>query len=225
MACPVKTFIFFLFNCLLSLYGAVSANKTSAYAAYGAEINPHQDFPMLVKENEEKVLEFTLRNFRGDILKIVPVIENVEIAKIESNFTETLHGYETKNITAKVRALFLGRTKLKVFVNKSDVNDSKVYDLAPKEASESLDWYELPESYDITVSRDESALSHSFTGTIIILVCLANVAMGCKTELSVVKEVLRRPIGPVTGMFSQFLLMPMVIIAKYYFSIHVLLKT
>ncbi|WAR13134.1 NTCP5-like protein [Mya arenaria] len=210
MACPVKTFIFFVLNCLLSLYGSVSANKTSAYGAYGVEVTSHQEFPVLVMENYEKMLSFTLRNFRGDVLEIVPVMENPEVAEMEMNSSETLQPHETKNFTAKVKAKFLGRTKLKLFVNTSQVTEHDMYEIASTGAGEPLEWYEQPETYEVTVSRDESPLSHAFTGTVIILVCLANIAMGCKTELAVVKEVLRRPTGPLTGMFSQFILMPMI---------------
>ncbi|XP_052816512.1 ileal sodium/bile acid cotransporter-like [Mya arenaria] len=213
MACPVKTFIFFVLNCLLSLYGSVSANKTSAYGAYGVEVTSHQEFPVLVMENYEKMLSFTLRNFRGDVLEIVPVMENPEVAEMEMNSSETLQPHETKNFTAKVKAKFLGRTKLKLFVNTSQVTEHDMYEIASTGAGEPLEWYEQPETYEVTVSRDESPLSHAFTGTVIILVCLANIAMGCKTELAVVKEVLRRPTGPLTGMFSQFILMPMIALA------------
>ncbi|KAH3778892.1 ileal sodium/bile acid cotransporter-like [Dreissena polymorpha] len=211
MACPVKLFVFFVLNCLLSLYGSVSGNNASEIESFGAEVNTSHNLPFLIKEREEKLMSFTLRNYRGEVFRIVPVSDNIDIADVRANMTDTLEPFSSMNFTAKVKGNFLGRVVMKLFINTTPVTEEDMYDLANSEGKESgMEWYELPEKYDITVSRDESALSHSFTGIIIILVCLANVAMGCKTELAVVKEVLQKPIGPLTGMFSQFVLMPLI---------------
>ncbi|XP_045191367.2 ileal sodium/bile acid cotransporter-like [Mercenaria mercenaria] len=213
MACPVKLLVLFILNCLLSLYGTVCANKTNPYYI---EVESHQDFPLHVKENEEKSLSFTFRNYQGTVFKILPVLSNPELAEVHMNMTENLNPKETANFTAKVKGTFLGKTFLRMFVNTSQVKEPEKYDEGYSQEPDTYEWYELPEKYEITVSRLESALSHSFTGMVIILVCLANVAMGCKTELSVVKEVLRRPVGPLTGMFSQFILMPLIALGVIY---------
>lgn len=212
MACPVKLVVLFILNFMLSLYGSVFANKTNPYYM---EVDSHQSFPVHVKENEEKSLTFTFRNYQGTVFKILPVISDPDLAEVKMNMSETLGPQETANFTAKVKGTFLGKTFLRMFINTTDVKKPDKYDILNVEQDD-YEWYELPEKYEITVSRVESALSHSFTGMIIVLVCLANVAMGCKTELSVVKEVLKKPIGPATGMFSQFILMPLIALGVIY---------
>jgi sodium/bile acid cotransporter 3/5 len=212
MACPVKLFILFMLNFVVSLYGTVSANKTNPYYV---EVEPHQEFPLHIKDNEEQTLTFTFRNYQGTVFRIKPVISEPDVADVYMNASESLEPKETANFTAKVKGSFLGKTFLRMFINTTQVKEPEKYDQGYSYEGE--EWYELPEKYEITVSRVEGALSHSFTGMVIILVCLANVAMGCKTELSVVKEVLKRPIGPLTGMFSQFILMPLVC-CRYYLA-------
>lgn len=207
MACPLKLLLFFALNCLLSLYGNVCANKTNPYYI---DVDPHEPYPVHVKENEETVLTFTFRNYQGTVFQILPVISDPDIAEAHMNKSNHLDPNETANFTATVKGTFLGKAFLRMFVNTSAVKEPARYDAVVTKEPDSNEWYELPEKYEITVSREESALSHSFTGMIIVLVCLANIAMGCKTELAVVKEVLKKPIGPLTGMFSQFILMPLV---------------
>ena len=208
MACPVKLMLLFVLNCLLSVVGHVSANKTNPYYM---DVTAHQEFPMHVKEDVETELTFTLRSYSGEVFKIMPVVMDPDIAEIRTNMSQTMDT-NVYNFTTMIKGLFLGRTSIKLFTNRTVVDDPDRYDMVPISSKDlgEYDWYQQPGEYQLTVSRVEGALSHSFTGMVIILVCLANVAMGCKTELNVVKEVLKKPIGPVTGMFSQFVLMPLV---------------
>jgi len=209
----MKLLVLFVLNSLLSLYGTVSGN---------IDVTAHQDFPLHLKEREDKDLTFTLRNDNGNVYRIMAVVQDGDIAGISSNLSQTIGpGTSSRmNFTAKLRGIFLGRTTVKLYTNSNSVSgpDPAMYDVISEDLDNTgpSDWYQIPGEYNVTVSRKESAISHSFTGTIIILVCLANIAMGCKTELSVVKEVLKKPIGPLTGMFSQFLLMPLVSLNCYY---------
>lgn len=59
-------------------------------------------------------------------------------------------------------------------------------------------------------------LYHSPLFSIILLVIFANIGMGCKIDLDVVKEVLRRPIAPSIGFCCQFIVMPLVRILLYW---------
>lgn len=198
----------------MSLCVNVSANKTDPY--YMA-VTPHQEFPFHVDENEETELTFTIQSYSGEVFKIFPVVGDTEIAEIKTNMSQTMDS-NLFNLTTKLKGVFLGRTTIKLFTNTNVVADIEKYDevsLSPDNPDLS-DWYQQPVEYNVTVSRVESALSHSFTGMVIVLVCLANIALGCKTELQVVKEVLKKPIGPATGMFSQFILMPLVRNGSFY---------
>ena len=210
MACPVKILILFAFNCVVALWGLVEGNKTVRNRI--VDIVPQDEFPYLVHEGEAKRLQFGVQNRGSETLGVNVKTTHNKVAEVENGTFQISSG--NSNFSVKVMGKFLGRTFIKISVSENTKNGKaeKDYDVhsGETEAEDQFDWYELPEKYEIAVGRNEGALSHSFTGMVIILVCLANVAMGCKTELSVVKEVLKKPIAPLTGMFSQFILMPMV---------------
>ena len=71
-------------------------------------------------------------------------------------------------------------------------------------------WQKLDVRYKVTVIREDRALDSIFLTTIIVLLLIANVGMGCKIDLDVVKEVLRRPVAPTIGFCCQFIVMPLV---------------
>lgn len=71
-------------------------------------------------------------------------------------------------------------------------------------------WYQIEAEYYISVVRKERFVDHLFIGVIVIIIVLANVGMGCKIDLTVIKEVIRRPIPPGIGLFCQYIIMPLV---------------
>ena len=64
--------------------------------------------------------------------------------------------------------------------------------------------------YAVIVLRPERAVDMLFKVGVVILVVVINVGMGSKLDLQVVKDTLRRPFSPITGLCSQFLIMPLV---------------
>ncbi len=72
------------------------------------------------------------------------------------------------------------------------------------------EWTELDVQYKVAVIREDRALDTIFIAVIVVLLLFANVGMGCKIDLKVVKEVLRRPIAPTIGFCCQFIVMPLV---------------
>lgn len=217
MACPVKVFILFAVNFIVALWGLVDCNK--ANHSSGVDIFTHDEFPYLVHEDESKHLTFDIQNRNLDAVHLQVVTSDPHIADVENRTYQVSTG--SSNFTVTVIGKFLGRTFLQFSYRNLSIE--KIYDgMSTEKSSESqFDWYELPNKYEIAVGREEGALSHSFTGLVIILVCLANVAMGCKTELGVVKEVLKKPVAPLTGMFSQFVLMPLVSVIILYLEVAV----
>ncbi|KAI0214454.1 P3 protein [Lamellibrachia satsuma] len=69
-------------------------------------------------------------------------------------------------------------------------------------------WTPLQGKYKIAVIREPHVLYPFFLGLVFILVLCVNIGMGCALDLEVVKTVLRRPVAPAIGFFSQFLVMP-----------------
>jgi len=82
------------------------------------------------------------------------------------------------------------------------------------------------ESSRIPVIRAKRAIDKIFVGIIILLVSIAFINMGCTLDMVVVKETLKRPVGPVIGFCCQYLFMPLCAfaLAKIYFADNVALQ-
>merc|ERR1719323_1532919 len=62
---------------------------------------------------------------------------------------------------------------------------------------------------NVEVVRKKTIQSKVFSYSVAILVSLAYINMGCALDLDVVKNTLKRPIGPAIGFICQFLVMPL----------------
>lgn len=62
----------------------------------------------------------------------------------------------------------------------------------------------------IPVIRAKRAIDKIFVSIIILLVSIAFINMGCTLDMVVVKETLKRPVGPTIGFCCQYLFMPLV---------------
>jgi len=60
----------------------------------------------------------------------------------------------------------------------------------------------------VAVERKKTIQSKIFAYSVALLVSLSYINMGCAMDLQVVRETLRRPIGPAIGFVCQFLVMP-----------------
>ena len=90
------------------------------------------------------------------------------------------------NITGK----FLGFTKVKAEIR----NSNKV----------------LAESVlNVSIVRKKTIQSKVFSYSVAILVSLAYINMGCAMDLEVVRETIKKPIGPLIGFLCQYLMMPL----------------
>jgi solute carrier family 10 (sodium/bile acid cotransporter), member 3/5 len=64
-------------------------------------------------------------------------------------------------------------------------------------------------SLPVVVTRPKRVIDTVFTASIITLVSLLYVNFGAALDVTVVKGIMRRPIGPLIGFLSQFLFMPL----------------
>jgi len=87
------------------------------------------------------------------------------------------------NITGK----FLGFTKVKAEI---------------KEESDIL----AQEVLDVSIVRKKTIESKVFSYSVAILVSLAYINMGCAMDLEVVRQTIKKPIGPLIGFLCQYLL-------------------
>lgn len=162
---------------------------------------------MEITENEVKTVTFNFTETDRPVKIIVRSSDTFIFSVIEGSRHNITNG-ESGNFSAYIRGEFLGRAEVHVFVNK--LFKGTQLSNAIQGASDNESWYITENPVDVVVKRAESPLSTVFTSIVIVLVCLANIAMGCKTDLKEVKRTLKRPVAPITGLVSQFTLMPLV---------------
>ncbi|XP_055934870.1 ileal sodium/bile acid cotransporter-like [Argiope bruennichi] len=75
---------------------------------------------------------------------------------------------------------------------------------------ETKTWIKLEPRLVVTIIRLDKLINKIFIAFVAIVVSLNNVNMGCALDLGIVKDVLKRPIGPAIGCFCQFVIMPLV---------------
>ncbi|KAL5021352.1 hypothetical protein ScPMuIL_000507 [Solemya velum] len=174
------------------------------------EIKSDTHFPYLLYQEQRKVWNFNI-SFESLPVMIAVASSKPDIAKLVDDVLFTIANDNNQhNISVTIVGEFLGRTRLQFFANESFPQSTQMdVDIAVANGSSNIRWY-LLEEFKVVVSREDTALNTAFTVCIAILVCLVNVSMGCKTDLEVVKETLKRPIAPVTGLCSQFVLMPLI---------------
>ncbi len=62
----------------------------------------------------------------------------------------------------------------------------------------------------VTAILADRTLNNLFTGIMMTMIIINTVNMGGQLDLHIIKEVFKRPVGPVVGFISQFVLMPLV---------------
>ena len=65
-------------------------------------------------------------------------------------------------------------------------------------------------SHLVSVLREKTIQSKIFAASVALLISIAYINMGCAIDLQVVKETLKRPVGPLIGFITQFLFMPLI---------------
>lgn len=201
----LKTFFW-----LLCIHG-YTCNSSGEFV----DINYNVDSPYILMEKDSKHIHFNITIYDSDSLVMLAKSSDEEIVSVVSSGWYELNGNSSTNTTVKIRGVFLGRAYINFHVNKQYPTSLPSSPVLPKGGNSTIlnvtEWYHISgEDFEVVVTREDTVLNTIFTATVIVLVCLANVAMGCKTDILVVRETLRKPIAPVTGLLSQFIIMPMV---------------
>ncbi|XP_063225144.1 ileal sodium/bile acid cotransporter-like isoform X2 [Bacillus rossius redtenbacheri] len=63
---------------------------------------------------------------------------------------------------------------------------------------------------EVTVIRQDRAIDHAFTGSVIVLVSVLYVNFGCAVDWAAFRSTVRRPVGPLIGFVTHFLFMPLI---------------
>lgn len=147
--------------------------------------------------NEAEVIHLKLEGLNDEQNKEF----EIQILSEESNLARvnrTIFGIEIDssgnwegNFT--IEGVFLGNTNIYV-QRKNSLNQTVVFE------------NKLP----VTITRQVRAIDHAFTGSIILLVSILYINFGAALDLTQLKGILRKPIGPAIGFVGQFLFMPLV---------------
>lgn len=103
---------------------------------------------------------------------------------------------EQCNMTLELEGLSLGTAKVFISAKTNDTDPNK---------------WRIPSPHlDVSVLRPPKVIHKVFNGLVATIVSLNYINMGCALDLKIVKAVIKKPIGPIVGMFCQFLIMPAV---------------
>jgi len=125
----------------------------------------------------------------------------------------------TSNMSQFVlRGIFLGRTVINVETLNATQLVKSVNQRPLKVINASLPVVD----YHVSVVRKQRLIDHLFLAMATIMLICANVGMGCKIDMAVVKEVLRKPIAPAIGFGCQYFIMPLVSVLSRFFGVSAL---
>ncbi|RWS28382.1 ileal sodium/bile acid cotransporter-like protein [Leptotrombidium deliense] len=195
--CPfvVLTLLSSLLIFLLELVAAVTALSVNWNA-----------LNVTVKEEEIKSVPvlFDLRNETG-VLQYHFTVDQPEIAELVGNDSISIEASKGMyNSSVNLKGKFVGFTYLNVRkigrINERNSSSSRSLNEGNADVAKPL---------PVIVTLKQSRLSQIFTASVIGLVSLNYINMGCALEMSVVKSVLRKPIAPTVGFFTQYLIMPL----------------
>ncbi|CAD5229169.1 unnamed protein product [Bursaphelenchus okinawaensis] len=108
--------------------------------------------------------------------------------------------YQTQ---ANLYGKMLGKSALQVVVEPIDDTLEKEHKFMQISQNDKMDVW-------VIRNPDKQQFTKVFVVTLIILITIANVLMGCELDMNVVYETLRKPIAPAIGFFTQFVLMPLI---------------
>ncbi|XP_033754108.1 ileal sodium/bile acid cotransporter-like [Pecten maximus] len=168
-------------------------------------MEPHEGGNLLLSEGEERIVTYNITVHSSESSSIYMISTNTKVVDIIGGINHSVTGGVSVIPNVTVRGIFLGRASLTFQVNRK-LNGT----VSSTRTKGGNSWYELPVVLDVVVKKYEGVLNKIFQGSVIVLVCVANIAMGCKTDVQVVKTTLRTPIAPLTGLASQFILMPLI---------------
>ena len=163
----------------------------------------------LIEDSEQHVqvsCNRSLKQFDSMTLKIVSADTDIVAVSSEKVIVCQCEPISSSNMSQfVVRGQFLGRTVVNVETLNATLANS-VTGLSDTVINTSLPVID----YHVSVVRKERFIDRLFVGLLLSVIISAHIGMGCKIDLAVVKEVLRKPIAPAIGFSCQYLIMPLV---------------
>lgn len=130
----------------------------------------------------------------------------IEPSKIIQNDIDQQYGYRGQFF---IKGKFLGYCRIEL--QKQRKTSESIWDTIINTDS-------LRNNYQLIVSiiRDKDLISKVFIYSVAIVVSISYINMGCALDMKAVSDVLRRPIAPAIGLFSQYVCMPLVCVVDIY---------
>lgn len=118
--------------------------------------------------------------------------------------------YETETVIT-INGNLLGKTAMKVRLVPAKWNETTSFseefkgDLRESMKSEKDSWLDVW----VVRSKESRQLTVYFVISVVVLISLANVMMGCELDIDSVIATLKKPVAPAIGLFAQFIIMPL----------------
>jgi len=168
-------------------------------------------------ENSEQPVHVScnrsLSVFDSVTLKVVSADPDIAEVSSDSVVSFNCEPLSSSNMSQfSIRGRFLGRT----IINVETLNVSQpTHDVHRPPLTVINDSFPVVD-YHVSVVRRVRFVDHLFLALVSFMVICANIGMGCKIDLAVVKEVLTKPIAPAIGFSCQYLIMPLVCVLGFY---------
>jgi len=148
------------------------------------------------EQEKDSIYKLELRNEKPRIASI----QRGDVIQDEDGFMELdVSGMARDwSISVNVTGTFLGFTSIKSAVEET-LKDGSTF---AKPSDESL-------KLTVTRSKAKKTASKIFGYSVAVLISFAYINFGCALDLNVMKEVLKKPIGPAIGFVTQFIFMPL----------------
>ncbi|XP_058977929.1 ileal sodium/bile acid cotransporter [Musca domestica] len=182
---------------------ALDASSAVVEPKWHVNFNPpnmtaHMDTSVEIQVNITNInaanLDDVVFRFHSDNSDLAQVDDVVQGSQIDP-LTHTWQG----NIT--IRTIFLGFTNIHVHMINEKENTTEI----------------SSESFPLIIIRKQRVIDHVFTGSVALLVSLLYINFGAALDMSVLKGLIVKPVGPSIGFVSQFVLMPLISYAVGYF--------
>uniref|UniRef100_A0A8R1XU05 Uncharacterized protein n=1 Tax=Onchocerca volvulus TaxID=6282 RepID=A0A8R1XU05_ONCVO len=161
----------------------------------------HQEFGKLPPEKPFAVI---LKSFDEDIATAVKDRNQLELGQYSSKRNDS----ETYEVNITLTGHFLGKTAVKVRLlntNETVDNDRFLYEIDRNE-----NVFDQNNTLDVWVIQDSKRLENRlFLSTLVILIIIANILMGCELDMRIMLEVIKEPVAPIIGFCTQFIAMPL----------------
>ncbi|EFO90462.1 hypothetical protein CRE_02610 [Caenorhabditis remanei] len=219
--CPMVLFIRLLLQLSSSVSAELSRSMSVSYStplvrdleeSGSAQVNVTLQFPRddFETDNIEKYL-FNVDSFHPEIATATDYTSKLKREQFQLSANNQF--YETETIIT-VNGNLLGKTAMKmrlVSIDEKTWNGKRWNETSDIQMDPRLKSDEMDSVLDVWVVRSKSSRRWTFifVVSVVILISICNVMMGCELDIDSVIATLKKPVAPAIGLFAQFIIMPL----------------